>query len=137
MLWDKAGMANSVEVRVPFLDIKLLKFLYSIQSTKRTQPLISKKFLKDTFKSYIPPTISSISKKGFRVPVIDWLNDRKINKKMMDLSLSLPQNIFKKDYIEYLWSEFNDNHRYSNCYKLWVISSIGGWSNAHSIKWNS
>jgi len=135
MLWDKSGMANSVEIRVPLIDLKLLEFLYSIQSNQRVKPIISKKFLKDTFKDILPPSISQISKKGFRVPVIDWLNDQKINNKMKDLSFSLPRHIFDQSYIEYLWSEF-DNKYYNHAYKLWIISSIGGWSNAHSIKWN-
>ena len=50
--------------------------------------------------------------------------------------MSLPENIFEKGYIENLWNEFNSKDIYTNAYKLWIIGSIGGWSDAHSIKWD-
>jgi len=74
---DRASMANSLEVRVPFLDKESIEFSWKLES-KFLEHKSLKKILKDCLKQFIPETILNKKKMGFSVPLDDWLrNDLK------------------------------------------------------------
>ena len=97
-LWDKAGMSNSIEVRAPFLDLKLLNQLNMISADDRVKKIGTKQLLRNSFKDLLPTEIYNMKKKGFSVPVNDWLNHSKINKRMKDLTYSLPKNFINQNF---------------------------------------
>ncbi|MEN3013170.1 MAG: asparagine synthase (glutamine-hydrolyzing) [Endomicrobiia bacterium] len=71
---DIASMANSLEARSPFLDYKLLEFTASIPSSWKLKFGFKTKYiLKETFKNFLPKQILKRSKKGFGLPVSEWL----------------------------------------------------------------
>ncbi|SDF32837.1 asparagine synthase (glutamine-hydrolyzing) [Terriglobus roseus] len=67
---DWAGMANSVEIRVPFADWKLLKILapYIVHGGFTKQDMVA------TPTRHLPPHILNRPKTGFAAPVRDWLS---------------------------------------------------------------
>src|SRR5262249_32246314 len=65
---DKISMASSLEVRVPFLDLDLLKLVESIPSGLRVRLLRPKLFLKKAFTGLLPPTILNRPKRNFAPP---------------------------------------------------------------------
>lgn len=70
---DIASMANSLEVRSPFLDKRLVRFGLSLPDNLKTTALNSKVLLRQLAKRYLPANIASAPKKGFEVPFIQWL----------------------------------------------------------------
>ena len=46
-----------------------------------------------------------MQKKGFTVPVNDWLNYPKINKRMRDLTYSLPKEFINQNFLDKLWND--------------------------------
>tara|TARA_B100001939_G_scaffold347247_1_gene368261 strand:- start:2040 stop:3740 length:1701 start_codon:yes stop_codon:yes gene_type:complete len=66
---DVFGMANSLEIRVPFLDLELTKNILGIDK-KHTQ---GKQILIDNYKQYIPKKIYMRNKMGFELPYKYWL----------------------------------------------------------------
>jgi len=70
---DRVSMANTIEVRNPFLDQNLVKKVFEIDSSLKlgdtTKPL-----LKDIAKKYLPERIIARKKKGFSYPFIEWLH---------------------------------------------------------------
>lgn len=67
---DWASMAHSLEVRVPLLDIELLRTLAPLLSA---QSPVGKKELARTPRMPLPPEVLGRRKTGFSVPVRDWL----------------------------------------------------------------
>jgi asparagine synthase (glutamine-hydrolysing) len=67
---DWAGMAHSVEIRVPFIDVDLLKKLAPLLA--RSHPL-TKRDMIHALRSKLPEAILSRPKTGFSIPVREWL----------------------------------------------------------------
>lgn len=70
---DLMSMANSLEVRVPFLDVEVVNFLFSLPSEYKIDGMMRKKLLQDTFRDMLPPELYNRPKKGFEVPLLKWL----------------------------------------------------------------
>ena len=76
-----------------------------------------------------------MQKKGFTVPVNDWLNHPKINKKMKDLTYSLPKNFINQIYLDKLWYDF-ENSKGNQTYKLWILGCLSGWIDSNDLSLN-
>jgi asparagine synthase (glutamine-hydrolysing) len=70
---DKMTMANSIELRVPLLDHKVLEFAASLPSNLKLNGLTTKFILKKALSSRIPQQIRDRKKTGFPVPYESWL----------------------------------------------------------------
>jgi asparagine synthase (glutamine-hydrolysing) len=70
---DKITMANSVELRVPFLDHKVLEFAASLPGSKKLRGTQTKYILKRAVAGRIPKELLSRPKTGFPVPYKAWL----------------------------------------------------------------
>ncbi len=71
---DKMTMANSVELRVPLLDHKVLEFAASLPGQYKVHGLSTKYIAKRALRRQIPLEILSRRKAGFPVPYASWLN---------------------------------------------------------------
>ena len=70
---DRASMAHSLEVRVPFLDIDLVTHAFSLRADYKLRGRQTKLILKEALKSDLPPAILQRKKAGFAMPVAAWL----------------------------------------------------------------
>ena len=70
---DKMTMANSIELRVPLLDHKVLEFAASLPSKFKLNGLTTKFILKKALSQKIPAEIRDRKKTGFPVPYESWL----------------------------------------------------------------
>jgi len=70
---DKMTMANSIELRVPFLDHKLLEFAASLPENLKVRGLTTKYIAKRALANRIPEQILTRPKAGFPVPFGSWL----------------------------------------------------------------
>lgn len=69
---DMMSMANSLEVRVPFLDYTLVDFAFSIPDSWKMDAGFSKKILRETFVKELPQELFNRGKHGFEVPLLKW-----------------------------------------------------------------
>ena len=70
---DRASMANSLEVRAPFLDPDFASFCISLPSSLKIDAYSDKKIMRDAFKPLWPESIHNRPKQGFGAPVNEWL----------------------------------------------------------------
>jgi asparagine synthase (glutamine-hydrolysing) len=70
---DKMTMANSVELRVPFLDHKVLEFAAALPTHFKVRGLTTKYLAKKALSTRVPPEIIARKKAGFPVPYELWL----------------------------------------------------------------
>jgi asparagine synthase (glutamine-hydrolysing) len=109
---DRASMYNSLEVRAPFLDVEIVEFLNSLPEKFKHRFLSGKFILKRLMKGKLPDKIISRPKKGFGIPLSQWIR-KDLWKNIVEVLLS-PNEFFKTGYIEKILSEhFNKkaNHR--------------------------
>jgi asparagine synthase (glutamine-hydrolysing) len=70
---DLMSMANSLEVRTPFLDYELVNFVFSLPDEYKINGPIRKRILQDAFRDFLPAKLYNRPKKGFEVPLLRWL----------------------------------------------------------------
>src|SRR5262245_33487048 len=73
LLTDKMGMATSLEVRVPFLDNRIVDFICRIPGDYRMRGFTLKRLLKAALKGVVPDLVLNRAKRGFGTPMGTWL----------------------------------------------------------------
>lgn len=66
---DRVGMANSVELRHPFLDYRVIDFAFRLPSRLKIRGLDEKHLLKRAFSGMIPERVKARGKKPYRAPI--------------------------------------------------------------------
>jgi asparagine synthase (glutamine-hydrolysing) len=69
---DLMSMAQGLEVRVPFLDVNVVNFLFSLPASFKIDGSRRKKILQDAFRDVLPEALYNRPKKGFEVPLLKW-----------------------------------------------------------------
>ena len=72
---DRVAMAHSVELRLPYLDHRIIEFMAGIPPSLKLNGLNEKYLLKKVFYQFIPPDIHSRIKNPYRSPIKDALTD--------------------------------------------------------------
>jgi asparagine synthase (glutamine-hydrolysing) len=70
---DKMSMAAGLELRVPFLDLELMRFVERIPARRRIRPRQPKRLHRRAALRLLPPEIVNRRKHGFATPYDDWL----------------------------------------------------------------
>ncbi len=70
---DRASMAVSLEVRVPFLDRRVVELAAGIPANLKLRGLTTKHILKRSLRGILPDEIIDRKKKGFGIPIARWL----------------------------------------------------------------
>jgi asparagine synthase (glutamine-hydrolysing) len=70
---DRASMANSLEVRVPLLDHKLVEFAYALPLSMKLRAGQRKYLLRKALTRVLPQDHLALKKKGFRIPLVPWM----------------------------------------------------------------
>lgn len=125
---DRASMANSLEVRAPFLDTDLVEFLAQVPVERKLHRLTPKYLLKRVLKSKLPPFIIDRPKKGFGIPVGQWLK-----RDLKPLALEMfarkkieEEGLFCYPYIEKLLDEHFQGRK-DNRKQLWTLLVFEMW----------
>ena len=72
---DKMSMANSLEVRVPFLDRPLIDYALGLPVEFKTDKFTTKKIFRDIASEVLEDKVSTKKKLGFPVPIREWMKD--------------------------------------------------------------
>ena len=70
---DRATMASSLESRTPFLDHEIIEFVSRLPLKYRVNARRTKPMIRDLLEKYVPTEMIDRPKKGFSVPVAEWL----------------------------------------------------------------
>jgi asparagine synthase (glutamine-hydrolysing) len=66
---DRMAMANSVEIRPPYLDFRIIDFMSRVSPTRKILGLDEKHILKRAFRDVLPPSITKRTKHPYRAPI--------------------------------------------------------------------
>lgn len=125
---DRASMAVSLEVRAPFLDPRIAQFAAGLPLEYKLKGSQGKYILKKAMKDLLPKNILNRPKKGFGIPIAEWLKTR-LNPLMHDLLDSnrlKNQGLFNPEFVQKLIKEHETNAA-SHHKQLWTLLVFQLW----------
>lgn len=70
---DLMSMANSLEVRSPFLDYKVVDFAFGLPASYKIHGGMKKRIVQDAFRDLLPEALYNRPKHGFEIPIAGWM----------------------------------------------------------------
>lgn len=125
---DKMTMATSVEARVPFLDHKLVEFAMSIPSQLKYHEGETKYILKRALKGIIPDRVLQRPKRGFGVPINEWMLDKLggfVENAIFNSALRR-RELFDYSFVRRLLNEHRSG-RTNYAFFLWSLLNLSLW----------
>ena len=125
---DRAAMTVSLETRAPFLDPRVGQFAASIPVEFKLKGKSGKVILKEAMKGLLPSEILHRPKKGFGIPIAEWLKGR-LNSLMHDMltpSRLKKQGLFNPAYVATLIDE-HEKGKASHHKELWTLLVFQLW----------
>jgi asparagine synthase (glutamine-hydrolysing) len=119
---DRASMASSLEVRVPFLDHHIVEHALAMTPTLNLKNKRVKVTLADAFKHIIPKFILDRPKMGFTSPLDEWIRQisiESLEKRILSEHL-LSQKIFNLVHLKQLLADHHQRKR-NNGVLIWAI----------------
>ncbi|MEC4805841.1 MAG: asparagine synthase (glutamine-hydrolyzing) [Jaaginema sp. PMC 1079.18] len=125
---DRASMANSLEVRVPFLNHTLVEYAAKLPHTVKLRGLTTKYILRRAMRQHLPPEILKRGKKGFNMPVAKWFTGdlRPLLEDMLSRDRLHREGFFNADYVQQLLSQ-HFNNQADHRKLLWTLLVFELW----------
>jgi asparagine synthase (glutamine-hydrolysing) len=127
---DMMSMANSLEVRSPFLDYKVVDFAFGLPEQYKIDGSLKKKIVQDAFRPMLPAELYNRPKQGFEIPLLDWfrkelwglINDDLLNKQFVE-----EQGIFNTAAIEDLKKKLHSSNPEDSHATIWALIVFQYW----------
>lgn len=135
---DSMSMANSLEVRSPFLDYRVVDFAFSLTDKYKIDNKAQKKIVKDAFRMLLPEEIYHRGKRGFEVPLIKWFQTELRGKIdfLLGEEIIQSQGLFNLNSIKQLRHDVMNNPSGESQAKMWALIVFQNWWLTHHLKSN-
>ncbi len=127
---DRMSMANSLELRVPFLDHRIVDLASSLPSSWKIDGKQRKKILKDSCADLLPAEIMGRGKQGFEVPLLKWFRTELksiITNDLLSKELIMQQDIFNYDEVTAIMKKVYSNNPGDSVARLWGLIVFQHW----------
>ena len=127
---DLMSMANSLEVRTPFLDHTIVDFVTRLPTSYKITSSTKKIILKDTFAHMLPTELINRPKHGFEVPLLDWFKNelwQLIDNDLLENSFIEEQGIFEIETINNLKKKLFSKNPEDTPAKIWALIVFQHW----------
>ena len=125
---DRASMAFGVEVRSPFLDYRVIEFARTLPISYRYYNGKRKRILRDILDQYIPEAVFDVPKKGFAIPLAEWMRNELKEDIIMHLNDDFLNSIaclHTKNVKKYMQLHFEGKGDYSSY--IWRVFVLSKW----------
>jgi asparagine synthase (glutamine-hydrolysing) len=125
---DRMAMANSLEVRAPFLDHKIIEFAARVPTNLKFRGTTSKYLLKRYLERRLPAALVYRPKRGFSIPLAHWLR-ADLRDLAFDLLLSSrarARGYFVPETVRRLWDAHQRGRR-DHAHRLWALMVLELW----------
>lgn len=126
---DRSSMKYSLEVRVPLLDYNIVEFALNVNENLKVHKDIHKYLLKQVLYEYVPSSFFDRPKKGFSIPLSDWLNgdlhfliDNYLNEEMIK-----KVGVFNPKHVRIILRKFKSsryNHLYNRIWQMILVQKF-------------
>ncbi|MCB9654560.1 MAG: asparagine synthase (glutamine-hydrolyzing) [Deltaproteobacteria bacterium] len=125
---DRASMACGLEVRAPFLDVDLVDFVNGVPGRTKFPGLTTKYLLKQAVRPWLPAAIIDRPKKGFGIPVGEWLRGplRGLARDLLAPSKLKREGFFDPSWVTRLLDE-HEHGTHDHRKPLWTLLAFELW----------
>lgn len=127
---DLMSMANSLEVRVPFLDHEVVEFACSLPEEYKVTSTIRKRILQETFRADLPEMLFKRPKHGFEVPLLNWFKgelNSLIKDHLLSRKLIEEQGIFNWNAVQALINKLHSGDPGDSAMHIWNLIVFQTW----------
>ena len=137
---DFASMAHGLELRVPFVDLDLVRLSEKVSIFQKVLPHQGKRIIRKAYRNILPDHLYREPKRGWLSPAAKWFRDPEIN--------ALAQSVFSNEYYDGLQNLFDwdsvrallrdhvEKKTYA-LYPLWNIFVLQIWARENGIEYNA
>ena len=129
---DKMSMANSLEVRVPYLDREVIEYASKLPSKYKIVGNETKYAFRKVAKEELADKVADKKKLGFPVPIREWLKEDDVYQEVKNIFLE-SEYFFKPKKIIKLLDDHKAGKR-DNSRKIWTIYTFLVWYQEYFIK---
>lgn len=130
---DHSSMQNSVEIRSPFIDYRIMEMAFSVPLNNKIENGVTKKLLREVFKNKLPASVIESRKKiGFVTPFEKWLNDpeaQKFTEFLLNSDSFNNKKIWNAGKIRKAFKE----KKFNTGFPVWRIINLELWSRLYKI----
>lgn len=123
---DQMSMAVALEVREPFLDYKLIDFVFGINDAHK-YPHTPKKLLIDSLGDLLPGEVVNRPKMGFTLPWQHWMKNEIKSFCEKNIQEFSGYDFCNKEGILSLWQRFLKNDPSVNWSRIWHLVVLNNW----------
>ncbi|MGC4058329.1 MAG: asparagine synthase (glutamine-hydrolyzing) [Chitinophagaceae bacterium] len=127
---DMMSMANSLEVRSPFLAKEVVDFAFTLPSSYKVDAQMKKKIVQDAFRDMLPEELYNRPKHGFEIPLLDWFRKElwsMIDEDLLSKSFVAEQGIFDVTATESLKKKLISNNPEDSHATVWALIVFQYW----------
>ncbi|HYF32002.1 MAG TPA: asparagine synthase (glutamine-hydrolyzing) [Chitinophagaceae bacterium] len=135
---DRNSMHHSIEARMPFLDHRLVEFVYNLPDTQKIRDGFSKAILRQALGDVLPEKVKNRQNKlGFPAPEVSWMrrNAAWVNQEITESMANFP-GIFNEQYIKSLLASFTKSLP-SDYSVLFRLISLNRWAKVFNVSLRS
>ncbi len=132
---DMASMHESLEVRVPLLDRRVVETSLQLDPLESHRRGVRKIVLRRLLERSVPPESIPESKRGFAVPLADWLRSglrKTVEEVLFDQPL-FPEGVFDRRALLDLWTDHGEGRRDAK-WAIWTIFCLQCWAREHLLR---
>jgi asparagine synthase (glutamine-hydrolysing) len=131
---DRASMGVSLESRVPLLDHRIIEFAWKLPIEMKVKGALGKVPLRNLLYRYVPKQLVDRPKKGFGVPIHEWLRGpmRSWAEDLLDESRLKSEGFFAEKPIRQKWNEHVSGRRNWQA-QLWAVLMFQAWLEQQKI----
>lgn len=122
---DRASMANSLEVRCPLLDHKLMELIAQVPSGLKLHKGKGKYIFKKALQGIVPSSVLNRPKKGFAMPVAEWFR-QELNEFTYESIFQGHDDLLNRSFLAGCWKQHQNGNRDWSAL-LWCVMMFRTW----------
>ncbi len=128
---DQMSMAHGLELRVPFLDDKLVSYVLRLPDNSKQGHHGPKHLLKTAIAEFLPPASLRRQKKGFELPWERWLHGPLKTLAVDHISSLSKRTFFMEKPVLDVWRRFEARDRVMTWSRVWTLVALEAWLRRH------
>jgi asparagine synthase (glutamine-hydrolysing) len=130
---DAVGLAQGLEIRAPFLDVRLVTEALAAPDTA-TWPVPPKRLLVAALGDGLPPGVAGRPKQGFRLPLSDWMRGPLNDYCAAGIAAAAGLPGLSRTHVELVWTTFLGGSPRWNAERVWLLVVLGHYTERHGLR---